>query len=144
MHTLNLSKNPLPPASAAQAAVMDWLAANGIDELIPEQPTFLVQDEPFVKRIVYRAFKFDGDERGYDMGKISEGYLRLLEGDRSVPLTAPLTGEVRAAFDELETAPADQRCFLLEVRNGSCYADKANAYRQRLGFTDEVVVRAGR
>ena len=135
MHTLHVSKNPRPATSVAQAVVMDWLAANGIDELIPHQPTFLVQDEPMVKRIVYRSFKFDDDQRGYDIQKVSEGYLRLLEEDREVPLVAPLTSEVRAAFEELETAPDDQRSFLLEVVNGSCYSAKAKAYRERLGFS---------
>lgn len=120
------------------ATVCDWLAANGIDELIPEDPTFMVIDD----RIVYRAFQFKDGQRGHDPAMLADAHLRLLEEDRTVPLQSPVTDEVRAAFDALESRESSQyRSFLVEIANGGTCGDnvaKADAYRRRLGHDDST------
>lgn len=126
------SRCPHRDHSPEFAIVCDWLAANGIDEWLPEQPTFLVQDEPFKKRIIYRGWKFDG-ERGYDVNSIAEGYARLLEEDRIVPLLEPVTDEVRAAFRVLETVDATEgQAFLVEAGD----AASMEAHRRRMGLPE--------
>lgn len=133
MTTAVKSKCPTRDSSPEFATVCDWLAANGIDEWLPEDPTFVVQDE-HVKRIVYRGFQFDGDERGYDLDKISAGYVQVLHEDRSVPLLAPVTDAVRAAFDVLENSDPKHQAFLVETSNHV----KMAAYRSRLGLPEMV------
>lgn len=121
--------------SAEYLVVRDWLAANGIDEFLPEDPTFMVIDD----QIVYRGFQFKNDRRGHDPEMLAEAYLRILEEDRTVPLAVPLADAVRAAFDALETREAcEQRCFLIEVVKGGTDARKAEAYRRRLGLNDRT------
>ncbi len=112
--------------------VADWLAANGIDELLPDQPTFEVYDD---ERILYRAFKFNNDNRSHNVADITMGYANLLVEDRIVPVVTPLTAEVREAFERSETAEEENaRAFLLEVRNRTVLSDKFEAYRKRLGL----------
>lgn len=138
MTTLTRSNSPIRDKSADMALVCDWLATNGIDELAPEQPTFLVRDD----QIIYRAFKFADNQRGYNAATLLDGHVTLLEEDRIVPLLAPVTDDVRAAFERLETI-GRECAYLVEVYNGGTRSDKMDAYRRRLGISDGPHGRVG-
>lgn len=89
-----MSARPESLTKEPYAAAYDWLAANGIDEWLPEGGTIKVKGG----RITYTAFQFEGGRRGYDGADI------VVKGDvaateqRTVPLVVPLTDKVRAAF----------------------------------------------
>jgi hypothetical protein len=135
MTAQTISKSPYRDDSPEVTVVSDWLAANGIDELLPDQPTFVVGHG----RIIYGGFKFEDDERGYDTDKIlSDGIATVLREDRIVPLVSELTDEVRAAFAALEDRDK-WRCFLLERGSyGGWDSRKVDDYRERLGFDVEA------
>lgn len=114
-----------PPKNPDKVLALKWLAANGIKELLPEKPWFIVEDD----RIFYSALKFIDDERSLDVTKLAFSYVDILREDRAVPVVTPLTDEVRAAFRALRAAdPADQVRFL-EVRNRSCLKADAEAFK---------------
>lgn len=138
MTTLVRSNSPIRDKSADVALVCDWLATNGIDEFLPGQPTFMVRDD----QIIYQAFKFKNDRRGYDPADLIDGHVSLLEEDRIVPLLAPVTDDVRAAFECLEAA-GRECAYLVEVYNGGTLVDKMDAYRKRLGLADGPTSRIG-
>jgi hypothetical protein len=129
MITRKISTNPRPTANAAMAIVEDWLAANSIDEMIPEKPT--VEVDNTLKRIIYRAFKFEDDERGHEAAKLLVGHSYALIEDRIVPLLAPLTPIVRDAFQELEDGEERSRITLVEVTGRSSRSTKNNSFADR-------------
>lgn len=129
MITRKTSKNPRPAANTAVAIVDDWLATNGIDEFIPSHPTFEVDNTR--KRIIYRAFKFENDERGHDPTKLLVGHSSALEADRITPLLNPLTPMVRDAFQELEDGDEICRATLLEVNGATSWSTKLNGFADR-------------
>lgn len=48
--------------------VYDWLAANGVDEWLPDKPTIVVRGQ----RLEYEAFLWDGAARGWDDAGIAD------------------------------------------------------------------------
>lgn len=94
MSTITTSIEKCRTETPELGTVLDWLAANNIDEIIPEQPTFVVDD----RHIFYRAFQFRDGKRSYDPADIVDNYVDVMIEDRQVPLVVPLTDEVREAF----------------------------------------------
>lgn len=129
MITRKVSKNPRPIDNLAAAIVDDWLASNGIDELMPEKPTIEVDNTH--KRIIYRAFKFEDDDRGHDPGKLFVSHSDVLVEDRVMPLLASLTPIVRDAFQQLEDVDDMYRATLVEVTNGAAWSTKGNGFADR-------------
>lgn len=80
-----------PHLDTSYAEVYDWLAANGIDEWLPENPTVTIAGD----RLTYTAFRFRG-ERGWDVEKIVfNPETGMLTEDRTVPLVVPPTDRIR-------------------------------------------------
>lgn len=76
------------------AVVYDWLAANGVNEWLPENP--IVEIDPTAGTIRYTAFVWDGP-RGWDAD-----HMRVVGNDvarewRTVPLLVPPSRDVVAA-----------------------------------------------
>jgi hypothetical protein len=86
--------------NAAEGIVYDWLAANGVDEWIPERPTFTVD----AGTLTYSAWRWQVDRggrslRGWDVGNVElAGAYDIAREDRTVPLVSPLTERVRKAM----------------------------------------------
>lgn len=93
--------------SAAYNTVLDWLAANGVDEWLPQQVNVLV-DEP-EGTLTYTAFPWDG-ERGWDPEHIGDDAF----GDdprldtRTVPLQVVPDPLVVAAVDAVNREASEQ------------------------------------
>lgn len=75
------------------AAMYDWLAQNGIAELLPESPVFRIRGD----QLTYTAFEYDGP-RDFDAEHITfvdEDFPRI---ERTVLLLAAPSDEVKAAI----------------------------------------------
>ncbi len=71
-------------------ALYDWLAANGVDELVPQDPTFEIDEE--AGTFTYSSFVWAG-ERGWNLEHLDvDG--AVLTGQRTVPLLVPPSGRV--------------------------------------------------
>lgn len=86
--------------SADEAVVYDWLAANGVDEWLPQRPAFHVEggDTP---TLTYTSYLWSG-ERGWDAEHIARREDLGDRGDtltelRTVPLLVAADDRVRAA-----------------------------------------------
>lgn len=106
--------------------VSDWLATNGIDELIPENPVIEVNNTE--QHIIYRAFQFIDGRRGYDLSALKTGYTDILIEDRTVPLIVPLTVEVRDAFQYLEDHGGDVHATLVERTGPTAWSTRRDGY----------------
>lgn len=85
------------PASLGKAwePIFDWLAANGVDEWLPEHPQFVTRGRPGSGTLTYTAYVWDGP-RGWDSSHIR----RADEGGavtelREVPLLQEPSEDVR-------------------------------------------------
>ncbi len=110
--------------------VCDWLATNGIDEVVPEQPTFEVNNTE--RHIIYRAFQFIDGQRGHDLGKLRTGHFDILVEDRVVPLVEPLSPTVRDAFQRLEDEGGRLRATLIEIHHRTSRSTRDNGFADRV------------
>ncbi len=95
------STRPSGVFTAEQEELLDWLAANGIDEYVPEDTTFDIVDG----QISYTSFVWsEGHERGWDRHiKVTTDDDPTAEHDtvyetRTVPLREPVTDRIRNLF----------------------------------------------
>lgn len=79
--------------------VLDWLAANGIDEWLPERPTITI--DYGLSQITYTAFQFTG-ERGWDVANLASHRDDIHTEERTVPLLVSPTDRIRALADRFD------------------------------------------
>ncbi|MEU8023779.1 hypothetical protein AB0B88_16340 [Micromonospora haikouensis] len=70
----------------------DWLAANGIDEWLPESPTFVIN--PAAGTLTYTGHAWTGP-RGWDPQHMASSPGGDVIERRTVPLLAPPTDRIR-------------------------------------------------
>lgn len=74
-----------------------WLAANGIDELVPDRPLIIVDETRGQLSVTCWAWKPGADRWDYTLSVTRLGDALATE-ERVVPLTVPLTKKVREAI----------------------------------------------
>lgn len=73
----------------------DWLARNGVDEWLPENPTITIEDGS----LTYTSYRWSGP-RGWDVENIerTDDKAGLMAEDRTVPLVVPPDDRTIAAM----------------------------------------------
>jgi hypothetical protein len=76
---------------ATFATLYDWLAANDVDEVLPEHP--IIEVNAAAATIRYTAFQWDGP-RGWNYAHLRVGRQDVGREWRTVPLTVPPSPDV--------------------------------------------------
>jgi hypothetical protein len=81
----------------AYRACYEWLAANGIDELLPDRPLIIIDHPAQRLSVTCWVWGPGADRWGRDLTvtRLGDG---LATEERTVPLTQPLTDRIRAAL----------------------------------------------
>lgn len=82
--------------------IYEWLAANGVDEWLPEHPAITINQQ--TSTITYTAFVWTGP-RGWDMDHTLGDRDGPLTERRTVPLVASLDGETALRIAHMRAEP---------------------------------------